>query len=118
MKKLLLVALLAIGVSATTFAQGGGRRSPEEQVAALKTSLTLTDAQSAKILAILTAQTKSQDSLRTAGADRTAITALRTANQAKIKAVLTADQATAYQKQLDEQRARFQGGQGGGAPRN
>ena len=32
----------------------------------------------------------------------------------KIKAILTPDQATAYQKMMDDMRARMQGGGGGG----
>jgi hypothetical protein len=39
MKKLLLIAVLAIGVSTVSFAQGPP--SPEEELAGLKTSLTL-----------------------------------------------------------------------------
>jgi len=39
---------------------------------------------------------------------------LMQATQTQIKAVLTADQATAYQKMLDERRARMQQGGGGG----
>jgi hypothetical protein len=56
MKKILLAALLAIGVSTVSFAQGPP--SPEEQVAQLKTSLSLTDAQVAKIKPIYAAQSK------------------------------------------------------------
>lgn len=103
MKKVLLAALLAIGVSTVSFAQGPP--SPEEQLAQLKTSLTLTDAQVAKIKPIITAQAKSTDSLFQSGDMQAAFpkfNALRTANSAKIKALLTADQAKIYQKQLDE----------------
>ncbi|MGZ3754200.1 MAG: hypothetical protein ACXVAY_13165 [Mucilaginibacter sp.] len=117
MKKLLLICLAVIGISAVSRAQGGGmRRTPAEQVAQLKTSLALTDDQSAKVLAIYTAQAKTQDSLRTAGADRSAMMAVRTATMAKINAVLTPDQAATFKKQQDEMRARMQqgGGMGGG----
>jgi hypothetical protein len=103
MKKVLLAALLAIGVSTVSFAQGPP--SPEEQLAQLKTSLTLTDAQVEKIKPIITAQAKSVDSLFQSGDMQTAFpkfNALRTANSVKIKALLTADQAKIYQKQLDE----------------
>lgn len=130
MKKLLLVALMAIGVSAVSYAQGGpggGMRggNPDQQLERLKTQITgITDAQSTKIKAIYVAQAKTQDSLMAAaGDDRMAafqkLQPIRTANNAKIKAILTAEQATAYQKVLDEQQARMgQGGFGGGAPRN
>jgi periplasmic protein CpxP/Spy len=131
MKKLLLVCLLAVGASAMSFAQGGpggggmrGGGTPEQQLERLKTQITgITDAQSAKLLAIYAASAKRTDSLRTAtGDDRTAyreksapITAER---NAKVKAVLTPEQATAWQKAQDEQRARFGGGApGGGGPR-
>ncbi|GAB2980299.1 hypothetical protein GCM10027049_14650 [Mucilaginibacter puniceus] len=108
MKKILIAALLTIGVSTVTLAQGPP--SPEEQVAALKTSLTLTDAQVAKVKTIITAQSKSADSLFQSGDMQNAFPkfmALRTANNAKIKALLTADQAKIYQKQLDEEAERM-----------
>jgi protein CpxP len=110
MKKVLLVCAFIVSVSTLSFAQGGGgrmRMKPEEQVAALKTSLTLTDDQSAKVLSILTASAKVTDSIRTAAngdfqAARPAMTKARAAADAKILTVLTADQATAYKKQLEE----------------
>lgn len=119
MKKLLLVCAFVIGVSAVSFAQGGGRQqqTPAQQVDRLKTSLSLTDDQVTKATAIYTVQAKSQDSLRTAmaGGDRAAMRpaqmALRTATDAKIKAILTPDQAATYQKQID---ARAAGGGRGG----
>jgi protein CpxP len=124
MKKVLLACCFLIGISAVSHAQGRQRRTPEEQATALKTSLSLTDDQTAKVTAILQASAKSQDSVRTAsGGDRDAMRAkmmpMREATNAKIKAVLTADQAAAYQKQQDEMRARMQqggGGGGGGTP--
>jgi len=127
MKKLLLVALLAIGVSAASFAQGFQRPTPEAQVESLKTGgvTGITADQSTKLIAIYTAAGKSQDSLMQAlngdfGSMREKMTPLRAAQTAKIKAVLTADQ----QKQFDAipPRGRGQGGPGGapggGAPRN
>jgi len=133
MKKLLLVALLAIGVSAVSYAQGGFQRpTPEAQVTTLKTQVTgITDAQAAKILSIYTAQGKKRDSLMAAAngdfqSVGPAMQAMRTETPAKIKAVLTADQ----QKQFDAipapQRGPGGGGPGGpgggapggGAPRN
>jgi protein CpxP len=112
MKKLLLVCALIIGVSAVSLAQGGGRMrmKPEEQVAALKTSLTLTDDQSAKVLAIYTVQGKTMDSLRTAAngdyqSMRPVMTAVRKKTSDKVLALLTADQATIYKKQLADQAA-------------
>ncbi|MES2808605.1 MAG: hypothetical protein V4619_08280 [Bacteroidota bacterium] len=120
MKKLVLVFALVLGASVATFAQngggnggngGGGRggRNPERQIARLKETLTLTDAQVTKVTEILTAQGKVQDSIRTAnaGGDRAAMAPaqakLRKATSDKITAVLTADQATIYKKQLEDQ---------------
>jgi protein CpxP len=109
MKKVLLVCALVIGISAASHAQGGGRRSPEEQVAAWKTSLALTDDQSTKIAAILTTQAKSRDSLMTAangdrGAMMKGFMKMQPETDTKIKAVLTADQAANYQKTVVEPR--------------
>jgi protein CpxP len=109
MKKLVLVCALVLGAMAT-FAQGGGRMrmTPEKQVEALKTSLTLTDDQSAKVLAIYTAQGKVMDSLRTAAngdyqSMRPAMTAMRKKTSDKILTLLTPEQATIYKKQLEDQ---------------
>ena len=112
MKKLALVCAFVLGASALTFAQGGGgqrmRMTPEKQVEALKTSLTLTDDQSAKVLGIYTAQGKVMDSLRTAAngdfqSMRPAMTAMRKKTSDKVLALLTPEQATIYKKQLEEQ---------------
>lgn len=108
MKKILLVALLAIGVSSVSLAQGPP--SPDEQVAQLKTSLTLTDAQVAKIKPIYVAQSKSMDSLFSGGDFQAAFPKMRTimtANQTKIKALLTPEQAVIFQKQVDAMNERF-----------
>ncbi len=83
---------------------------PEEQSAALKTSLTLTDDQVAKATAIFTAQSKVMDSLRTAAngdfsAMRPAMTAMRKKTDEKVLAILTADQATIYKKQMADRAA-------------
>ena len=123
MKKLLLICLAVCGLSAVSFAQGGGRQrqTPEQQVASLKTSLSLTDDQAAKALVIYTAAAKSNDSLRTAAngdfqSMRPAMMAIRTATNAKINAILTPDQQATWKKQQEEMRARMQngGGMGGG----
>ncbi|MFD2146642.1 hypothetical protein [Mucilaginibacter antarcticus] len=116
MKKFVLVCALVIGASVATFAQNGGgnggggrgRRTPEQQVTRLKEQLTLTDAQAAKVLTVYTAQGKVMDSLRTAAngdwqSKRPAMTALNKKTSEKILPILTADQATAYKKQLEEQ---------------
>jgi len=115
----LLVCCLFLGIAAVSRAQGGGqRRTPEERAKMLQTQLKLTDDQTAKITVIYTAQTTKMDSIRTAGGDRSAMMPIMQATNDKIKALLTPDQATAYQKMLDERRARMQQGGGGGGGGN
>ena len=129
MKKLFFACFFVIGVSAVTFAQGGpggGRpqRTPEEQVANLKTQITgITADQETKLKAVYAAAAVRQDSLMKAlGDDRSAMrekmAPLRAAQTAKIKAVLTAEQQKAYDA-LPQGRGGFGGGPGaGGPPRN
>jgi len=129
MKKLLLVALLALGVNVASHAQGFQQRTPAEQVDRLKTQITgITDDQTAKLVAIYTASAKRSDSLRAAAngdfqSMAPKMQEIRTAQSAKVKAILTADQ----QKQFDAIPQRGPGGgpggpgggaPGGGAPRN
>jgi Spy/CpxP family protein refolding chaperone len=124
MRKFLLMCCFLIGITAMAHAQGGGQRlSPEDRAKQLQTQLKLTDDQTTKVTAILKVQTTKTDSIRTAAnGDRTAMRAamgpIRTAANDQIKAILTPDQVTAYQKLLDEQRARQQGGGGGGGGGN
>lgn len=114
MKKVMLICMFLVGISAVSRAQGGQRMSAADRVKQMKTDLKLTDDQATKITAIYETQTKSMDSLRTAGGDRSAMRPLMQATNDKIKAVLTAEQQAAWQKQMDERRARMQNG--GGAP--
>jgi len=119
MKKVFLMCCILIGISAVSHAQGRQRMTPDQQVAAMKTSLSLTDDQSAKILAIYTTQAKSMDSLRTAtNGDRDAMREkmmpMRQATNAQVKAVLTPDQYATLQKQMEARRAQMQNGGGGG----
>jgi len=114
MKKIMLICCLLLGITAVSRAQGGQRRSPEERAKALQTQLKLNDDQTAKITAIYTAQNARVDSVRNAGGDRSAFMPIMQATNDKIKAVLTAEQAAAFQKMMDERRARMQNGGGGG----
>ncbi|ASU34714.1 hypothetical protein MuYL_2827 [Mucilaginibacter xinganensis] len=97
-------------------AQGGRQRmSPDEQAKQLQTQLKLTDDQTTKITAIFKTQATKMDSVRTAAngdrdAMRAAMGPIRTAASDQIKALLTPEQATAYQKMMEEMRARMQGG--------
>jgi periplasmic protein CpxP/Spy len=120
MRKFLLMCCVLIGFSAICRAQGGGgmRRSPEEQAKQLQTQLTLNDDQTAKITAIYKTQATKRDSIRTASngdrdAMRQAMMPLMKSSDDQIKALLTPDQATAFQKIQDERRARMMNGGGG-----
>ena len=79
---------------------GGGRgmMTPDAQLAALTTALTLSADQQAKIKPILEADAAKITALRTAQDPdmRTKMTAIRTEQHAAIKALLTADQQTKY----------------------
>jgi len=120
MRKILLTCCILLGIATVSRAQGGGMRmSPEDRAKNLQTALKLTDDQTAKITVIFKAQATKMDSIRTAAngdrdAMRAAMGPLRTSTTAQVKAVLTPDQATAYDKMLADQRARMQQGGGGG----
>lgn len=127
MKKILLMCCFLMGITAICRAQGGMRRSPEDRAKELQTQLKLTDDQTAKITTIYKDQATKMDSVRTAAnGDRQAMMqAMRPMMQAtndKVKAVLTADQATAYDKWMQEQMERRRqnggGGNGGGGGGN
>lgn len=121
MRKILLMCCFLLGVTAFCRAQGGGgmRRSPADQAGALQTQLNLSDDQKAKIVTILTAQSAKRDSIRTAAnGDRDAMMQgmmpLMKDTNAKIRAILTPDQATAYDKIMQERMDRMKQGGGGG----
>jgi len=122
MKKLLLMLCFIAGITSLSKAQGGGqRRSPEEQAKQLQTQLKLSDDQTTKITSIMQMQSTKLDSIRTAAngdrdAMRSGMMSVRQAMMPKIKAVLTPEQVTAYDKMISEQRARQQNGGGGGVP--
>ena len=118
MKRMLLMCCFLVGISAMSFAQNGpnqnnrGMWSPAEQTERLKESLKLNEEQVAKIKVIYEGQSKSIDSLRTAmdgdmSGMREKIMPIMTTTNDKIKATLTADQASAFQKQLDERMSRM-----------
>lgn len=119
MKKILLTCCLLLGIATLSRAQGGQRMSPEDRAKNLQTQLKLSDDQTAKITVIYKNQMAKMDSIRTAAngdrdAMRSAMGPLRTSTTAQIKAVLTPDQATAYDKMMADMRAQRQGGGGGG----
>ena len=112
MKKVMMICLFLVGITAVSYAQGGRRMSTEDRVKQLK-DLKLTDDQTAKITVVYDAQAKSIDSLRNAGGDRSAFRPIMQATNDKVKAILTPEQAAAFQKMMDERRARMQNGGGG-----
>jgi protein CpxP len=120
MKKFLLMCCFLVGITAVSRAQGGGmRRSPEDRAKALQTQLKLTDDQTTKITAIYKAQATKMDSLRTAAngdrqAMRSAMMPLMKDTNDKIKAILTPEQATAYDKIMQDRMDRMRNGGGGG----
>ena len=122
MKKILLMCCFLIGISAASHAQGGRmRRSPEEMAKGLQTQLKLTDDQTTKITAIYKDQATKMDSVRTAAngdrdAMRQAMMPMRKATNEKVKAVLTPEQATAFDKWQQEMADRMR--QGGGGSQN
>jgi len=126
MRKILLTCCLLLGIATLSRAQGGGggmRMSPEDRAKTLQTQLKLTDDQTAKIVVIYKAQAVKRDSIRTAAngdrdAMRAAMMPLMQSTNAQIKALLTPDQATAYDKYLADQHARMQQGGGGGGGGN
>ncbi|HEY9003198.1 MAG TPA: hypothetical protein VIM89_17705 [Mucilaginibacter sp.] len=120
MKKFLLMCCFLVGITAVCRAQGGGmRRSPEDRAKDLQTQLKLTDDQTTKVTAIYKAQATKMDSVRTAAngdrqAMRSAMMPLMKDTNDKIKAILTPDQATAYDKIMQERMDRMRNGGGGG----
>lgn len=119
MRKFLLICCLFLGTAVASHAQGRQMRSPEDRAKELQTQLKLSDDQTTKITAIYKAQAAKMDSVRTAAngdrdAMRSAMGPIRTATTAQVKAILTPDQATAWEKMMADQRARMQQGGGGG----
>jgi protein CpxP len=119
MKKILMMCCFVLGISAVSFAQGRQQMTPEERSKQMQTEFKLTDDQTAKVVAVYTAQAKTRDSIRTASnGDRQAMMqAMRPmmeASNAKLKAILTPEQYAAYEKANAERMQRMR--QGGGAP--
>jgi protein CpxP len=106
---------LLLGLATVSFAQGGGQRlSPEDRAKQMQTQYKLTDDQTAKIVVIYKNMAAKRDSIRNAGGDRSAMMPFMQAMGMQIKAVLTDDQWTAYQKAEADRRAQMQQGGGGG----
>lgn len=121
----MLVCCFVIGAVAMSFAQGGGGQGgrgmmakPEDRAKQLQTQLKLTDDQTAKVTAIYTAQAAKMDSLMKSGSqDRSAFRPMMEATNAKIKALLTDEQKTEFDKVAAMRGGRGgQGGSGGTPP--
>lgn len=116
-----MMCCLLMVIGTVSFAQGGMRRSPEEQAKQLKEQLKLTDDQTTKVTAILQTQAKSRDSIfNAANGDRQAMMQamrpLMESTNTKIQAVLTDEQKAAYKKWMEERRERMRQNRDGGAP--
>lgn len=129
MKKLLIVCGLLFSV--ITFAhaqQGGGRKmpSPEERAKRntdrLAEKLTLTEDQKTKVSTIFLDQATAVDKIREAGsgdreATRAQVLKLSDETDAKIAAVLTADQKKTYEAWRAEQKEKMKNRERGDGPR-
>jgi len=120
MRRILLVCLFLIGMSTISFAQGGAR-TPQDKAAALKTSLALTDDQTAKVTSIYAAHDKSMDSLRKGdngdvGAMMKKMVPIIMATNDKIKTTLNKEQAAKFQIQVDAQTEYLKKMMAGGNP--
>jgi periplasmic protein CpxP/Spy len=118
MKKFLLMCCLFVCIAAASHAQGGGRRfNPEDRAKQLQTELKLSDEQTTKVTAIYKAQFTKMDSLRKAGGDfRSSMRPLMDSTNKQVKAILTPEQATAFDKAQQERMNRMRQGGGGGGP--
>lgn len=130
MKKLLIIFALLAGTVSFSNAQGqgqgggGNRMTPEERLKralAQLEPLKLSEAQTQQASAIYVAQAKSLDSLRTAAnGDMQSVmpkmTELRNGTDAKVMAILTPDQKTAYAEIIKNRPQRGQRNGGGGNP--
>ena len=119
MRKFLLMCCFLVGITAMCHAQGGMRMSADDRAKQMQTQLKLSDDQTAKITTILKTQQTKMDSVRTAAngdrdAMRSGMMPIRKSSNDQIKAILTPDQAAAYQKMMDDMRAKMQQGGGGG----
>jgi Spy/CpxP family protein refolding chaperone len=126
MKKLILVAALALGgllaCSTISMAQddaakkdatkgGKNRFSVDQQMERLTTALTLTDDQKPKVKAVLEESSKAMQGLRDLPQDerRTKMQSIRDEQTKKINAILTPEQQEKYTKMQDEMKKK--GGQ-------
>ena|SRR5947209_853271 len=119
------LALCSAALStAPMMAQGGGgggmRMSPQQQLDAMTSQLSLTADQQPKVKTILEESQKKMMDLRNSGADpadmRPKMMEIRQDQQSKIKALLTDEQKTKYEAMIAAQAQRGPGGPGGGAP--
>lgn len=131
MKKLgiLFIAMLAVTTMSMAQGFGGGQQmSPEErakqQTAQIKEAVGLNADQEKKVYDLNVEQGKQRSKMfenMQGGGDmqgmREKMTAMQDDMNKKMKAILTADQYTKYEKWLEDRRSR-RGGPGGGGPRN
>jgi len=125
MKKLAIICAFMLGIVSLSKAQNRKMPTPEERAKRntdmLASKLNLSDDQKTKVMAINMEQAARVDSLMKASTDmkanRSVIKGIRQETNAKIKAVLTADQKKQYEAWQEEMKSKMQNRQGGGAPR-
>ncbi len=132
MKKFGILFIVMLAVSTMSMAQGfgggGQQMSPEDrakqQTAQIKEAVGLNADQEKKVydlnLESGKQMAKMREDMQGGGGDfeamRTKMTSMREEQDKKMKAILTADQWTKYQKWQEENRARRGGPGGGGRP--
>lgn len=118
MKKLLLVGCFLVGISAVSYAQRA-TSTPEQSAQALRNELGLNEAQTAKAVAIYAEQSKAMAAAPApaavapgaagAGRPRVGSNPLIEATNAKLKEILTPEQALTFQYHQDLQRVAVRG---------
>lgn len=133
MKKLGILFIIMLAVSTMSMAQGfgggGQQMTPEERAKRttdqIKEAVGLNADQEKKVYDLQIEQgkqmTKMREEMQASGGDfssmREKMTTMRAEQDKKLKAILTADQWTKYEKWQEERRSQ-RGGPGGGGPRN
>ena len=108
----LLFGMVAFAQAQQDGKPGGrmGKMNPENRVKQLDEKLKLSDEQKTKLTTLFTEQAEAMKKAREEGQNgggREAMQKMRTENEQKINAILTADQQKAYKAMQEEQRAQM-----------
>lgn len=98
MRKILITCCFILGITALSYAQNGRRFNPEDRAKQLQTQLKLNDDQTTKVTALYKEQRTQLDSLRKVGTAREQMMPLMQSTNEKIKAILTPDQVTTFER--------------------